>query len=102
MVQNKVKIPIFIYLDIMLKGLGSENLTKVIMEVLTIGEGLPRYQIAQKFIFLGQMVLMSYRAQKMVLQNIFMTLMSLIYWVHCMVHHINLVVQTLPRLPLVP
>jgi hypothetical protein len=37
-------------LDKVLEGLGSDNLTKVIVEVLTIGEGLPRDQIAQKFI----------------------------------------------------
>jgi hypothetical protein len=37
----------------MLEGSGSDNLTKVIMEVLTIGGGLPRYHIAQKFIFFG-------------------------------------------------
>ncbi len=37
----------------MLESLGSDNLTKVIMEVLTIGEGLPRDQIAQKFICFG-------------------------------------------------
>ncbi len=41
-VQNWVRIPIFISLDKMLEGLGSDNLTKVIMEVLTIGGGLPR------------------------------------------------------------
>jgi len=40
-------------LDKVLEGLGSDNLTKVIMEVLTIGEGLPRDQIAQKFICFG-------------------------------------------------
>jgi hypothetical protein len=37
-------------LDKVLEGLGSENLTKAIMEVLTIGEGLPRDQFAQKSI----------------------------------------------------
>jgi len=32
------------------KRLGNDNLTKVIMEALTIDGGLPKYQIAQKFI----------------------------------------------------
>jgi hypothetical protein len=52
-IQNLVKIPIFIYLDRVFEGLGSDNLTKVIVEVLTIGEGLPINQIAQKFICFG-------------------------------------------------
>jgi len=35
------------------EGLGSDNLTEVIMEALTIGGGLPRNQIAQKLICFG-------------------------------------------------
>jgi hypothetical protein len=42
-VQNWVRIPILISLDKMLEGLDSDNLTKVIMEALAIGEGLLRY-----------------------------------------------------------
>jgi hypothetical protein len=41
-VQNWVKIVILISLDKVLEGLGNDNLTKVIMEALTIGGGLPR------------------------------------------------------------
>jgi hypothetical protein len=37
----------------MLEGLSSDNLTKVIVEAFKIGGGLPRYQIAQKFICFG-------------------------------------------------
>ncbi len=37
----------------MLEGLGSDNLTKVIMQVLTIGGGLLKYQITQKPICFG-------------------------------------------------
>ncbi len=37
----------------MLEGSGSDNLPKVIMEVLTIGGELPRDQIAQKLIYCG-------------------------------------------------
>ncbi len=53
MVQNWVRIPISIFLDKMLEGLSSDNLTKVIMEALIIGGGLPKYQIAQKLICFG-------------------------------------------------
>ncbi len=53
MVQNWVKILILISLNKMLKGLDSDNLTKVIMEALTIGGGLLRYQITQKPICFG-------------------------------------------------
>jgi len=41
MVHNWVRISIFIFLDRMLENSGSDNLTKVIMEALTIGGGLP-------------------------------------------------------------
>jgi hypothetical protein len=34
-------------------SLGNDNLTKVIMEILMIGGGFPRNQIAQKFICFG-------------------------------------------------
>jgi hypothetical protein len=37
----------------MLEGLGSDNLTKVTMEALTIGGWLLKYQIAQKPICFG-------------------------------------------------
>jgi len=37
----------------MFEGLDSDNLTKVIMETLTIDGGLLRYQIAQKPICFG-------------------------------------------------
>jgi hypothetical protein len=38
-VQNWVRILVLIFLDKMLEGLDSDNLTKVIMEALTIGGG---------------------------------------------------------------
>jgi hypothetical protein len=40
--QNWVRISILISLDRVLTGSGSDNLTKVIMEALTIGGELPR------------------------------------------------------------
>lgn len=44
------KDSIFNCLDKVVEGLGNDNLTKVIMEVLTIDGGLPKDQIAQKLI----------------------------------------------------
>jgi len=41
-----VRISILISLDQVVKGLGSDNLTKVIMEAFMIGGGVPRNQIA--------------------------------------------------------
>jgi len=52
-VHNWVRIPILLSLDKMFEGLDSDNLTKVIMETLTIDGGLLRYQIAQKPICFG-------------------------------------------------
>ncbi len=46
--QNWVKIPILIYLDWVIEGSRSDNLTKVIMEALMIGGGVLKDQIAQK------------------------------------------------------
>jgi hypothetical protein len=52
-VQNWVRILILISLDKVLEGSNSDNLTKVIMQALTIGGELPRDQIAQKLIYFG-------------------------------------------------
>ncbi len=60
--QNWVRTPIFICLDKVVEGLGNDNLTKVIMEALTIDDGLPKDQIAQKFICFRAKVLMYFRA----------------------------------------
>jgi hypothetical protein len=49
-VENYVRVPIFIYLDWMVTRLKSDTLIKVIMEVLIIGGGLPQDQVTQKFI----------------------------------------------------
>ncbi len=76
--QNWVRIPILISPNRVIEGLSNDNLTKVIMEMLTIGGRLLRNQIAQKLICFGQMVLMSFKLQKMVLQNRFMTPIPLI------------------------
>ncbi len=42
MVDNWVRIPIFISLDKVLEGSDSDNLTEVKMEMLIIGGGFPR------------------------------------------------------------
>jgi hypothetical protein len=44
--QNWVRISILISLDLVIERLGSDNLTKVIMEALMIGDGVARVQIA--------------------------------------------------------
>ncbi len=77
-VQNWVRIPILISLNMMLEGSSSDNLTKVIMEALTIGGGLQKYQIAQKLICFGVDGVNVFKGTKMVLQNKVMTLMPLI------------------------
>jgi hypothetical protein len=41
-VHNQIRVPIFISLDRMLKRSRNDNTTKVIMESLMIGDGLPR------------------------------------------------------------
>ncbi len=53
LVQNWVRIPSIISLDIMLEGSSNDNFTKVIMETLTIGGGLPKNHNAQKLICFG-------------------------------------------------
>ncbi len=40
MVQHWVKIPIIIFLDRVVVGLGNDNLIKIIMEAFMIGGGL--------------------------------------------------------------
>jgi hypothetical protein len=45
-IQNWVRISILIYLDQVIEGLGNDNLTKVIMEALMVGGGVPINQIA--------------------------------------------------------
>jgi len=51
--ENWVRIPILISLNYVLEGSNSDNLTKVIMEALTIGEGMPRDQVANKLMNFG-------------------------------------------------
>jgi hypothetical protein len=101
-VQNWVKIPILISLDEVLKGLGSDNLTKVIMEVLPIGRELPRNKITQKFICFGAYGVNAFQGTKNgVTKQIHDTCTPHSNKVHCMAHCINLVFQTLSGLPLV-
>jgi len=51
--ENWVMNPILISLNYVLEGSGSNNLTKVIMEALTIGKGMPRDQVASKLMNFG-------------------------------------------------
>jgi hypothetical protein len=50
----------------MVASLGSDNLTKVIMEALVIGGGLLQNQIAQSLFSLGHMVLMFFKGRELV------------------------------------
>jgi hypothetical protein len=54
--ENWVRILILISLTCVLEGSGFNNLTKVIMEALTIGEGMPRDQATSKLMNLEQMM----------------------------------------------
>jgi hypothetical protein len=50
----------------MVASLVNDNLTKVIMEALMIGGGLPQNKTAQSLFILGQMVLMFFKGQGLV------------------------------------
>jgi hypothetical protein len=63
------------------EGSRNDNLIEVIMEAFIISGGLQRDQIAQKLIYdLGKIVLMYFKATRMVLQNKFVTIMLLILY----------------------
>ncbi len=65
----------------MVEGSRNDNLIEVIMEAFIISGGLQRDQIAQKLIYdLGKIVLMYFKATRMVLQNKFVTIMLLILY----------------------
>jgi len=86
----------------MFEGSSSDNLTKVIMDVLTISEGLPRDQIAQKFICFGvDGVNVFWSIKNGVRKQTHNTYALNSIGVHCMAHCTNLAIQTLSRLPLV-
>jgi hypothetical protein len=60
--ENWVRIPILISFNCVLEGSSSDNLTKVIMEALTIGEIMPRDQVASNLMNLEQMMSMCFKA----------------------------------------
>jgi hypothetical protein len=70
----------------MLEGLSSDNLTKVIMEHSQLAKGCQEIKLHKSSFVLGHMVLMFFKAQKMVLQNKFMTPTPFILLGHCMAH----------------
>ncbi len=101
-VQNWVKIPILIFLDTMVTGSRSDNLIKVIMQVIMIGGGLPQNQIAQKLICFGvDGVNVFQRTRTSVTKQIHDSYAPNYLGIHCMAHEINLVVQTFSSLFLV-
>ncbi len=68
-------------MDQVVEGSRNDNLIEVIMEAFIISGGLQRDQIAQKLIYdLGKIVLMYFKATRMVLQNKFVTIMLLILY----------------------
>jgi hypothetical protein len=72
-------------------GLGSDNLTKIIMEALMIGGGLPRNQIAQKLICFGVDSVNVFQGIRIGVTNRSMIVMLPIVWeIHCMAHRTNL------------
>jgi len=100
--ENWVRIPILISFNHVLEAFGSDNFTKVIMEALTIGGGMPKDQIVNK--------LMSFRTNDInVFQNTKSNVTKQIQddyapfstGVHCMAHQTNLAMQTLSAIPLV-
>jgi hypothetical protein len=52
-VENWVSIPILISFNCVLEGSSSDNLTKVIMEALSIGGGMPKDQVISKLMNFG-------------------------------------------------
>jgi hypothetical protein len=94
--HNWAKNLILIFLDQVVEGLGNDNMTKVIMQVLMISGGVQRNQIAQKLICFGANGVNVFQGTKSgVTQQMkeFYALHSI--GVHCMAHHTNLAVQTL-------
>ncbi len=91
--QNWVRIPILILLDQIVEGSGSDNLTKVIMEALMIGGGVPKDQIAQKLICFGANGVNVFQGTKSDVTKQIKDNYALHYiGVHCMAHCTNLVV----------
>jgi len=83
--QNWVRILILISLDWIIEGSRSENLTKVIMEALMIGGGVPKDQIAQKLIYFridGLNVFQGTKSGviKQIKENYFLILLGSIAW----------------------
>ncbi len=94
--HNWVRIRILISLDQVVEGLGSDNLTKVIMEALIIGGGVLRNQIVQKLICFGANGIYVFQGTKngvtkQIKENYVLHSIKVHYMAHCT----NLVVQTL-------
>ncbi len=79
-----------------------DNISKMIMEALMIGEGLPKKQIIlTNSSTLGLMVWMYVKTPTWVLQNKFGMTIFHILWGSIITHYTNLAMQTLSTLPLV-
>jgi hypothetical protein len=96
------KIPILISFNHVLEGFGSDNLTKAIMEALTIGGGMPKDQVVSKLMSFGTYNINVFQNAKFgITKQIQDDYAPFSIGVHCMAHHMNLAMQTLFAIPLV-
>ncbi len=99
MVQNWLKIPIFLSLDRVVVGLGVDNLIQVLMQVLMHQGGLTKDLICIKFMTFGADGVFVFQATRSSgTWQIFDAWAPHSIGVHCMAHKTNLVVQTLSHL----
>ncbi len=100
--ENWVRIPILISFDCILEGSRIDKLTKVIMEALSIGGGMPRNHVATKLICFGGDNVNVFQSTKFgVTKHIHNDYRFNSIRMHYMAHWMNLVVQTLLVFPLV-
>jgi hypothetical protein len=92
-VEIWVKIHILISLDHVLEGSSSNNLTKMIMEALTIKGGMLRHQVVSKLMSFGVDDVNVFQDTKYsVTKHIWDDYAPFSIGVHCMAHHTNVIV----------
>jgi hypothetical protein len=69
------KIPILISFNYVLEGFGSNNLTKAIMEALTIRGGMPKDQVVNKLMSLEHTTSMFFKTPSLVSPSKFRMIM---------------------------
>jgi hypothetical protein len=89
-VENWVRIHILISLYHVLEGSSSNNLTKMIMEALTIKGGMLRHQVVSKLMSFGVDNVNVFQDTKCgVTKHIWDDYAPVSIGVHCMAHHTN-------------